>query len=81
MTTKAQLLEVVAAGYACGYGPSHLAKITGKSVRTIHLYARDLGLRLTTTRPNPPAEAPPEFLLLLLKCGMINTPVQRKFHR
>lgn len=68
---KADLLELIEEGYKAGYGPRHIAKITGYSREAIMRYAKSLGLKSTTTRPKIPENAPVEFLIGVQKCGLV----------
>ncbi len=48
---KAALMAVIEAGYAAGYGPRPLARMTGRSYGYINSLAAAMGLSLGTRNP------------------------------
>jgi hypothetical protein len=66
---KGTLLEIITLAYAAGYGPRHVARMTGYAYQTIQAYATAIQLKTGTTRPKPPAIPPRELLIVLMKAG------------
>lgn len=72
-THKALLLDVVAAGYAAGFGPRYLARVTGRSKSYIADMARHAGIKLADVHDQQPAA-----LAAALRAYCARTSVRRK---